>query len=100
VAAKATRNPTAEAKAHASRGTNLYNLGRFSEALAEYEAAYLAIQDPPFLFNIAQCHRKMGKNKEALDSYRTYLRVAPEAPNRAEVQKRISELEHQAHATR
>jgi hypothetical protein len=42
----------------------------------------------------------MGKNKEALDSYRTYLRVAPEAPNRAEVQKRISELEHQAHATR
>jgi tetratricopeptide (TPR) repeat protein len=98
--AKATRNPTAEAKAHANRGTNLYNLGRFSEALAEYEAAYLAIQDPPFLFNIAQCHRKMGKNKEALDSYRTYLRVAPEAPNRTEVQKRISELEHQVHAAR
>jgi tetratricopeptide (TPR) repeat protein len=98
--AKATRNPTAEAKAHANRGTNLYNLGRFSEALAEYEAAYLAIQDPPFLFNIAQCHRKMGKNKEALDSYRTYLRVAPEAPNRTEVQKHISELEHQVHAAR
>jgi len=98
--AKATRNPAAEAKAHANRGTNMYNLGRFSEALTEYEAAYLAIQDPPFLFNIAQCHRKMGKNKEALDSYHTYLRVAPDAPNRAEVQKRISELEHQAHAAR
>jgi tetratricopeptide (TPR) repeat protein len=98
--AKATRNPAAEAKAHANHGTNMYNLGRFSEALTEYEAAYLAIQDPPFLFNIAQCHRKMGKNKEALDSYRTYLRVAPDAPNRAEVQKRISELEHQAHAAR
>jgi tetratricopeptide (TPR) repeat protein len=78
----------------------LYNLGRFSEALAEYEAAYLAVQDPPFLFNIAQCHRKMGNNKEALDSYRSYLRVAPAAPNRAEVQKRISELERQVHAAR
>ena len=78
----------------------MYNLGRFSEALSEYEAAYLAVQDPPFLFNIAQCHRKMGKNKEALESYRSYLRVAPDAPNRAEVQRRISELERQAHATR
>jgi tetratricopeptide (TPR) repeat protein len=98
--AKGVRNPTGEAKAHSNRGTSMYNLGRFSEALAEYEAAYLAVQDPPFLFNIAQCHRKMGKNKEALESYRTYLRVAPEAPNRAEVQKRISELEHQVHAAR
>jgi tetratricopeptide (TPR) repeat protein len=95
-----TRNPTIEAKAHAQRGTSLYNLGRFAEALAEYEAAYLAVQDPPFLFNIAQCHRKLGKNKEALDAYRTYLRVAPEAPNRSEVQKRIAELEHQVHAAR
>jgi len=94
------RNASAEAKAHSNRGTSMYNLGRFSEALSEYEAAYLAVQDPPFLFNIAQCHRKMGKNKEALDSYRSYLRVAPDAPNRAEVQKRISELERQSHASR
>ena len=78
----------------------MYNLGRFSEALSEYEAAYLTVQDPPFLFNIAQCHRKMGKNKEALESYRSYLRVAPDAPNRGEVQRRISELERQVHAAR
>jgi len=98
--AKATRNPTVEAKSHAQRGTSMYNLGRFPEALAEYEAAYLAVQDPPFLFNIAQCHRKMGKNKEALESYRAYLRVAPDAPNRTEVQKRVSDLERQVHAAR
>ncbi|HEX7506805.1 MAG TPA: tetratricopeptide repeat protein [Polyangia bacterium] len=97
---KAPRSATSDAKAHSNRGTSMYNLGRFSEALSEYEAAYLAVQDPPFLFNIAQCHRKMGKNKEALESYRSYLRVAPDAPNRAEVQRRISELERQAHATR
>lgn len=40
----------------------------------------------------------LGKNKEALESYRSYLRVAPDAPNRTEVQRRISELERQAHA--
>ena len=97
---KSQRGATAEAKAHSNRGTSMYNLGRFAEALSEYEAAYLAVQDPPFLFNIAQCHRKMGQNREALESYRSYLRVAPDAPNRGEVQKRISELERQAHATR
>jgi tetratricopeptide (TPR) repeat protein len=95
-----TPAPAAVAKAHASRATGLYNLGHFKEALAEFEAAYMAIQDPPFLFNIAQCHRKMGDNKDALDSYRSYLRVAPNAPNRTEVQKRISELEREAHAAR
>jgi tetratricopeptide (TPR) repeat protein len=90
--------PEAEAKAHYGRGTSYYNLGRYSEALAEYEAAYLAVQDPPFLFNIAQCQRKMGKDEEALAAYRSYLRVAPNAPNRAEVQKRIAELEREARA--
>jgi tetratricopeptide (TPR) repeat protein len=98
--AKAVSNPVGEARAHSNRGTGLYNLGRFSDALAEFEAAYLAIQDPPFLFNIAQCQRKMGNNKEALETYRAYLRVAPAAPNRTEVQRHISELERQAHASR
>jgi hypothetical protein len=97
---KAPLNVATVAKAHANRGTGMYNLGRFSEALSEFEAAYLAVQDPPFLFNIAQCHRKMGNGKEALESYRSYLRVARAAPNRAEVQKHISELERQVHATR
>jgi len=103
VVAKVTRpvrDPAAEAKAHSSRGTTLYNLGRFAEALAEYEAAYMAIQDPPFLFNVAQCHRKLGHSQEALDSYRGYLRVAPNAPNRGEVERRIDELERHVHAAR
>jgi hypothetical protein len=60
----------------------------------------MAVQDPPFLFDIAQCHRKLGNNKEALGFYRSYLRVAPNASNRAEVQKRISELDRDARASR
>jgi len=86
-------SPEAMARAHFGRATSYYNLGRYQEALAEYEAAYLAVQDPPFLFDIAQCHRMMGRDKEALGAYRSYLRVAPDAPNRSEVEKRIAELE-------
>jgi tetratricopeptide (TPR) repeat protein len=83
----------AEARRHYKQGTTYYNLNHFKEALAEYEAAYLAAAAPEFLFNIAQCHRKLGNRQEALAFYRSYLRNAPRAPNRAEVERRIAELE-------
>lgn len=96
----ATVSPTTAAKARANRATGLYNLGHFQQALAEYEAAYMAVQDPPFLFNIAQCHRKLGNGKDAIAFYRSYLRVAPNAPNRPEVQRRIAELERESRLAR
>jgi hypothetical protein len=39
----------------------------------------------------------MGHDKEAVDFYKSYLRNAPNAPNRADVQKRIQELEGGRH---
>jgi tetratricopeptide (TPR) repeat protein len=87
----------ASAKEHFNQGTRHFELGHFQEALGEYEAAYMAVPDPVFLFNAAQCHRKMGHDKEAVGFYKSYLRNAPNAPNRADVQKRIQELEAGKH---
>jgi tetratricopeptide (TPR) repeat protein len=96
------RRPPSEAVAaarqHTRQGTSFYNLDRFAEALAEYQAAYLAAPDPALLFNIAQCQRRLGRRTEALDYYRKYLRNSPGAPNRAEVERHIRELD--AHARR
>jgi tetratricopeptide (TPR) repeat protein len=86
------------ARQHTRQGTALYNLDRFEPALAEYRAAYLAAPDPALLFNIAQCQRRLGHRAEALDYYRKYLRSAPGAPNRPEVERHIRELD--AHARR
>lgn len=91
---------TDKAKALFAEANQHYSLGEFDQAMASYSLAYRLKPLPAFLFNIAQCHRKMGNSKEALESYRSYLRVAPAAPNRAEVQKHISELERQVHAAR
>lgn len=99
VATSTPHDPSPEAVAEARRrfrqGTALYNLDRFSQALAEYQAAYLAISDPAFIFNIAQCHRRTGNRTEALNYYRKYLRSAPNAPPaaRAEAERWIRELE-------
>lgn len=83
-----------ESKAHYESATRLYDVREYDKALEEYKAAYLAKPDPAFLFNIGQCYRKLGKNPEALDFFRQYLKKAPaEDPNRAQVEARILELE-------
>src|SRR6185312_1826267 len=82
-----------EAKDHYDRGMAHYELGEFGPAVDEFKAAYALSQAPGLLFNLAQASR-LGKDYEqALHFYRTYLRVRPDAANRDDVEKRISELE-------
>ena len=83
----------AEAKAHYDQGTVHFNLDEWPQAIEDFKAAYRLYPDAIFLYNIAQCHRKMGDAAEALSFYKKYLRERPDAPNRAEVEKRIDELE-------
>jgi tetratricopeptide (TPR) repeat protein len=89
---------TRTAKHHFYAGEKLFALGRFSDALTEYEAAFDAKPLPAFLFNIGQCHRNLHDYDAAVFSFRKYLRLEPDAPNRAEVEDLIRELEDaQAH---
>jgi hypothetical protein len=92
----------AAARLHFRKGGKAYDLGRYLEAAKEYEAAYDAKDDPALLFNIAQAYRLGGDNPNAVRAYKAFLRRMPRAPNRAEVEARIAELQHvieqQAHA--
>lgn len=81
------------ARDHYRKGTRAYDLGHYDEAVKEYEAAYRAKDDPALLFNIAQAYRLSGDLPNAIRTYRSFLRRVPEAPNRAEVDKRIIELQ-------
>jgi tetratricopeptide (TPR) repeat protein len=81
-----------EARAHYEQAVAYYNLDEYAPALAEFREAYRIKPDPSFLFNIAQCHRKLGQNDAALDYYRKYLRNLPDAPNRADVERMVAEL--------
>ncbi|HVV81872.1 MAG TPA: tetratricopeptide repeat protein [Kofleriaceae bacterium] len=95
--ARADDPDTRAAKKHFQRGEKLFNLGRFEEALAEYEAAYDRKPLPGFLYNIAQCHRNLGDYKQAIFGYRNYLRQVPDASNRDAVLALIDELEQKQH---
>ena len=84
-----------KAREHYQRGLTHYDIKEYPEALAEFKNAYRVVQDPAFLFNIAQCYRKLGQNVEALDYYHNYMRRFPSAPNRSEVERRIQEIERE-----
>ena len=83
------------AREHYQKGLTHYDIKEYNDALAEFKNAYRVVQDPAFLFNIAQCYRKLGQDVEALDYYRNYLRRFPTAPNRGEVERRIQEIERE-----
>jgi hypothetical protein len=55
--------------------------------------AYVVHGEAGILFDSGECHRLLGQNAEALDSYRSYLRRKPDAANRAAVETLIAKLE-------
>ena len=84
------------ARTHYENAVSHYNLDEIEAALEEFREAYRFKPDPSFLFNIAQCYRKLGQREAAIDFYRKYVRASPDATNRAEAERRIAELKAQA----
>ena len=81
------------AKAKYREAARQFDLTEYAAALDGFREAYRLAGDPVFLFNIAQCHRKLGHTQEALTFYKSYLRRRPDAANRDEVERRITEME-------
>jgi hypothetical protein len=98
--AKAASEDEKQARALYERAEKSFDVGKFTDALADYQAAYEAKPLPGFLFNIAQCYRNMGDFDRARFFFRRYLAVDPRAPNRRKVEELISEMTKQLEAQR
>ena len=81
-----------KAREHYSVGLRAYDLGRYDEAIAEFEQAYRYKDAPGLLYNIGQAYRLSNRPEEALRYYRTYLEKKPDAANAADVQTKIDRL--------
>ena len=93
-AGKGSDPSKAAALAHFETAGRLYDVREYGHALEEYKAAYLAKPDPAFLFNIGQCHRKLGQNTQALDFFQQFLKKSPsDNPNRSQVEVRIADIQ-------
>jgi hypothetical protein len=87
------RADVAKAAEHFDQGTRLYQVGEYARALAEFKAGHIEDPDPSFLYNIAQCHRQLGQSHEAVVIYRRFLSLSPDSPMRADIERKIRELE-------
>lgn len=81
------------ARRYYERGQKLFNLQRFEDALEQYQKAFDAKPIPDFLFNIGQCQRNLGDYEAAIFSFKRFLKLDPEAPNREKVEALIADLE-------
>jgi tetratricopeptide (TPR) repeat protein len=78
------------------RAESKFNVGRFDEALVDYQAAYDAEPLPAFLFNIGQCYRNMGNYERAQFFFRRYTALDPRSPNRPAADRLIAEMDRLA----
>lgn len=84
----------------------LYHIAMTQVALKEYDKAVVLFDqlskdtDSPYrreaYGTVARIYESMGKNKEAVQAYRQYLKMFPEAPDAAFVKARIAEISGQA----
>jgi tetratricopeptide (TPR) repeat protein len=74
------------------QATRHYELGEYDRAIDEYRHAYEISAAPALLFNLGQVYRLKKDPATALRFYSNYLRLQPEAPNRADVEGLILEM--------
>ena len=93
-AAQAALPDTAEQMARAEMGQaqTAYDTGEFDQALAHYAEAYRLKPLPGFLFNLAQCHRQLGRHERAAFFYQRFLDLAPEAANADQARDLLREM--------
>jgi len=83
----------AQARVHFERGRAFFEVDEYRKAIAEFKSAHIEKPDPAFLYNIAECHRRLGEASDALVYYRRFLATAASADKtRPIVEQRIAEL--------
>jgi hypothetical protein len=90
--ASPTRAPSADEQRLYDDGMRAFQAGDARGAEKAWKAGYAVGHDPAFLVHIGEAQEKAGAPAEAADTYRRYLREAPDASDRADIEQRIARL--------
>lgn len=75
-------------------GREMYRQGNLEGAVEEFRTAFdLFPTSSKLAFNLGRVSERLGRTAEAANWYRTYLKLAPEAPDRAEIEALVASLE-------
>src|SRR5215470_10035264 len=96
VAGGAAAQPAPAAEIHSRAGKELFEKGRYADAVAEYEAAYRLTHSAKYLYNIARSYHLQGDKAKALEHYRRYLVEDPKGIAAAEAREYADALAKEA----
>jgi tetratricopeptide (TPR) repeat protein len=82
-----------EAQRHFEGAAKAYQEGRYQDAVDLFLKAYQVDPQPELLYNVAQAYERLGDVRNALRSYRDYLRQRPAEQDRVFVETRVQNLE-------
>ncbi len=89
--------PNEATRAEAQRlyrlGEAHFRAGRLEEALRAFEDGHKLLPRAEFLLNLAQCHRALGRPREAIGFLRRFIAEAPAHPLRPAAERTLGELE-------
>jgi tetratricopeptide (TPR) repeat protein len=81
------------ARAHYKSGAAYYQRGKYVDAIREFEQSYELSRKPDILYNLAQCHDKLGQRDKVVGYLRRYLKDKPKADDREQVEAWLGNLE-------
>jgi hypothetical protein len=79
-------------RAKMEEGQGLFLAGKYEEAARAFESGYATHPYSAFLFNAGVCHQKSNNPEAAQQAFEAYLAKDPNAPDAADVKKRLVEL--------
>jgi len=84
--------PSADEQRLFTAGEKAFAAGDARGAERAWKEGYAVAHDPAFLVRIGEAQEKAGAPAEAVESYRRYLREAPDASDRADIEQRLARL--------
>jgi hypothetical protein len=92
--ASETSGPRQEAaRAHFERGVELYTYGDFPNAWLEFNSAYQVVPLVDLLNNLARCEVRMGRQRDALEHFRSFITARPNDQDSEYIRQEIARLE-------
>ena len=79
-----------EARRSYEEARTQFDAGHFAEALVAFQRTFALRSNPVVLIPISQCQEHLGQIGEAITSAERYLRERADAPDRAQVQERLT----------
>jgi tetratricopeptide (TPR) repeat protein len=81
------------AKTAYRQGVEFFKQKKFADAIREFNKAYRLDPNPVLVFNMARAFEELQQYDSAIEYYRKYLEMLPDAPDRKTVEESIRTLE-------